>query len=99
MRLRIACAALCLVSLFCLSGCLGRFASNQGRRQAARSSDHYVRKYVEPAVEEYYGNDPEARQAFRQDRNELADTIVRTGNPRQKTKVGVGDDGWLTKER
>lgn len=99
MRLRILCAAVCLASLFCLGGCLGRFASNQGRRQAARSSDHYIKKYGEPALEEYYGDDPETRQAVRQGRNDVADTVVRTGNPRQKTKVGVDDRGWLTNEQ
>ncbi len=83
-----------------LAGCLGSFASNQARRQAARTADHYVREYVEPEYNDYYGNDPAARQAFRQGRNDLADTIVSTGNEAQQRQgqVGVNDRGYLTKE-
>ncbi|MCD8350754.1 MAG: hypothetical protein LUC93_09110 [Planctomycetaceae bacterium] len=83
-----------------LAGCLGSFAANQGRRQAARSADHYMREYVEPEYNDYYGNDPQARQAFRQGRNDLADTIVSTGNDAQQRQgqVGVNDRGYLTKE-
>ena len=96
-------AFLCLSALAAFTGCMGRFAANQGRRQAARTGDHYVRKYVEPAVDEYYGDDPqtraEMRQAVRQGRNDIADTVVRSGNPRQQNRVGVNDRGWLTEER
>lgn len=91
--------SLCLAALVVFSGCLGAFAGNQARRQAARSSDHYVRKYAEPELREAYGNDPNFDQEFRQGRNDLADTIVRTGNDRQQTKVGVSDRGWLTNEK
>lgn len=88
-------ALLVLVGLVIFSaGCLGRFAANQGRRQAARSADHYVRTYAEPETD-----DPAARAEFRQTRNDIADTIVRTGNDRQTTRVGVDDRGWLTNER
>ncbi|MDR1613768.1 MAG: hypothetical protein LBT97_13440 [Planctomycetota bacterium] len=85
-------------ALPCLPGCLGRFAANQGRRQAARSADRYVRKYAEPEIEEYRDDDPAARRESRRMRNDIADAIVRSGNPRQKTRVGVDDDGWLTNE-
>ena len=102
MRLGIAVVIVCLASPLLLTGCLGRFASNQGRRQAARPSDHYIRKYAEPEIDEYYADDPQAREEARrnlhQDRNEVADTIVRSGNTRQKTRVGVNDRGWLTNE-
>ena len=87
--------AVCLGALSILPGCLGRFASNQGRRQAARSADYYMRTYVEPEV----ANDPESRDQFRQARNDAADAIVRTGNDRQVNRVGVNDRGWLTEER
>lgn len=85
--------ALCLAAPTLLTGCFGSFASNQARRQAARSADHYMREYAEP-------DDPQARADFRQTRNDLADTIVSTGNERQQQKgqVGVDDRGWLTKE-
>lgn len=86
-----------------LPGCLGRFAANQGRRQAARSADHYYRTYAEPELLEAYEGDPaareRARQASRQSRNDMADTIVRTGNERQTSRVGVNDRGYLTNER
>lgn len=85
------------------TGCLGRFGANQGRRQAARTSDHYMRKYVEPEIDKRYADDPDAKakakKKFRQDRNTMADTIVRTGNERQANPVGVNDRGWLTEER
>lgn len=92
--------ALCLAAPALLTGCLGSFASNQARRQAARSADHYVREYVEPEYNQYYANDPQARADFRQGRNDLADTIVSTGNEAQQRQgqVGVNDRGWLTKE-
>ncbi len=77
----------CLAAFLLCGGCLGAFAENQARRQAARSADKYVRKYVEPEL----GENREARNA-------LADTIVRAGNPRQQGQVGVDDRGWLTKE-
>lgn len=103
MRGRVLVVALCMVSLLAATGCLGRFASNQGRRQAARSSDHYVRKYVEPEIDRKYADDPEgkakAKKKLKQDRNNMADTIVRTGNERQVNPVGVNDRGWLTEER
>ena len=88
-------AAVCLALLPFASGCLGRFAANQGRRQAARSADYYVRTYAEPEL----ANDPQSRAQSRQARNDLADTIVRTGNERQENRVGVNDRGWLTEER
>ncbi len=94
--------AACVASAAALSGCLGSFAANQGRRQAARSADHYVKKYAEPEIQEQYADDPQAqaqaRQDTRQARNDIADTIVRSGNERQKTRVGVDDRGWLTNE-
>lgn len=103
MRSKTVLLILCLAALPALAGCLGRFAANQGRRQGARTSDHYVKKYVEPKIDEYYANDPETRrelrQAAREGRNEIADTVVRSGNPRQKNRVGVDDRGWLTEER
>ena len=97
-------AVVCLASLAAQTGCLGSFAANQGRRQAARSADHYVKNYAEPEIAEMYGNDPqaqaEARKSTRQARNDLADTVVRTGNEdRQKSRVGVNDRGYLTNER
>ena len=85
----------CILSLACLSGCLGRFAANQGRRQAARSADYYVRTYAEP---ELTGGDAESQAQFRQTRNDVADTIVRTGNDRYQNRVGVNDRGYLTNE-
>lgn len=96
---RIATIVLCLACLAPLAGCLGRFAANQGRRQAARSADYYVRTYAEPELREVYGDDPATRAELRQGRNDLADTIVRTGNERQRTRVGVNDRGYLTNER
>ena len=98
MRVTIVMSFLCLASLAILPGCLGRFAANQSRRQAARSADYYVKTYAEPEINETNGNDPQNRQSTRQARNDLADTIVRTGNDRQKTRVGVNDRGWLTNE-
>ncbi len=102
MRSRLPIVLLCLSAPWLLGGCLGEFAGNQARRQAARSADKYIREYAEPELEELYADDPRAHQQFREDfrqsRNDVADTIVRTGNPRQKGRVGVGDDGWLTKE-
>lgn len=99
----LAAVIVCLATLSTLAGCLGAFASNQGRRQAARSADYYVKKYAEPELQEMYADDPaaqaQAKQDTRQARNDLADTIVRTGNERQKTRVGVDDRGWLTNER
>ena len=93
---------LCLAAPAFLSGCLGAFASNQARRQGARTADRYIREYAEPELEQMYADDPQGRQQFhddfRQARNDVADTIVRSGNPRQKNRVGVGDNGWLTKE-
>lgn len=85
MRIKTTVLVLCLASLPAFLGCLGAFAANQGRRQAARTTDHYVKEYVT--------DDKETRNA-------TADTIVRTGNKRQeaKGKVGVDDKGWLTKE-
>ncbi|MDR0363206.1 MAG: hypothetical protein LBJ46_11070 [Planctomycetota bacterium] len=95
---RIVAALAVVLCLHCLSGCLGRFAANQGRRQAARSADYYVRNYAEPEVGEYYAHDSEAQREMRRARNDIADTIVRSGNPRQQTRVGVDDGGWLTDE-
>lgn len=90
------------VSAF-FSGCLGSFAANQGRRQAARSADYYARTYAVPEIEAANADDPQAReqaaQSSRQARNDMADVIVRSGNDRQKTRVGVDDQGWLTNER
>ena len=99
MRRRTIIAILCLAAVPALSGCLGRFAANQGRRQAARSADYYVRTYAEPEINEMYGNDPNTQQQTRQARNDIADTIVRSGNERQVNRVGVNDRGWLTEER
>lgn len=96
---KIAVVVACLAALSCLAGCLGSFAANQGRRQAARSADHYYRTYGEPELEEAYGNDPAAQAQMRQTRNDMADTIVRSGNDRYQNKVGVDDRGWLTNER
>ncbi len=102
MRYALAVLALCLAAPLFLGGCLGSFASNQARRQAARTADHYIREYAEPELEEMYAGDPAAQQQFRDDfrqtRNNVADTIVRTGNPRQQNRVGVDDRGWLTNE-
>ncbi|MCL2000305.1 MAG: hypothetical protein FWG74_02620 [Planctomycetes bacterium] len=100
---KIAVAALCLACLPSLTGCVSDFAANQGRRQAARSTDYYVRTYAEPEIVEFYGDDPQARaeaqKNIRQTRNDLADTVVRTGNEKQTTRVGVNDRGYLTNER
>lgn len=105
MRRKLWTAALCLAAsgiLLLQTGCLGDFAANQARRQAARSADKYIREYAEPELEELYADDPQAQrrfqQNFRQSRNDMADTIVRSGNPRQQSRVGVGDNGWLTNE-
>lgn len=87
-----------LLAALALPGCLGSFAANQGRRQAARSADYYVKTYAEPEIREAYGDDPAANAQMRQTRNDIADTIVRTGNDRQKNRVGVNDRGWLTNE-
>ena len=95
MRRLLIATAVCLVSPLFMGGCFGAFASNQARRQAARTADHYVREYVEPEV----ANDPQSRQAFRETRNDIADTIVRSGNDRYTNRVGVNDRGWLTNER
>ncbi len=78
-----------------LGGCLGAFASNQARRQAARSADYYVRTYAEPELNEFQGTSPEARAQSRQLRNDIADTIVRTGNDRYDTRVGVNERGYI----
>ena len=83
----------CLAAISTFSGCLGAFAANQGRRSAARNADRYV-KQIDVA-----GDSPEAQAQARQARNDLADTIVRTGNDRYQNKVGVNDRGWLTNER
>ncbi len=91
-------ALVCLAAPVLCGGCLGAFAENQARRQAARSADHYVRKYAEPELERGFSEDPNLRREYREGRNALADTIVRSGNPRQKGQVGVDDRGWLTKE-
>ena len=96
--LKTALAAVFAAALVFCGGCLGSFAENQARRQGARSADHYVRKYAEPELEQAFSEDPALRQDYRQARNDMADTIVRTGNPRQKGQVGVDDRGWLTKE-
>lgn len=83
---------LCAAGAVCLtlaSGCLGRFAANQGRRQAARSADYYARTYVEPEL------DPERSGQFRETRDDMADVIVRSGNERQKRPVGVNDRGYI----
>lgn len=102
MRRMLLVAVLCVAAPAFLAGCLGSFASNQARRQGARTADRYIREYAEPELEEMYADDPRAQQQFREDfrqtRNDVADTIVRSGNPRQKNRVGVGDNGWLTKE-
>lgn len=92
---KIAVLTACLAAPFLLGGCLGAFAENQARRQAARSADHYFREYAEPELQQY-NHDPYAQQNTNQFRNEMADTIVRSGNPRQQTPVGVDDRGWLT---
>lgn len=96
MRQKLPILLLCLSAPLLLGGCLGSFAENQARRQAARSADHYFREYAEPELEHYAGGDPRFQQDMRQTRNEMADTIVRTGNPRQQAPVGVDDQGWLT---
>ena len=61
-----------------------------------------MHKYAERELLKRYPDDPEAREEarrnVRQGRNELADTIVRTGNERQRARVGVDDRGWLTNE-
>ena len=102
MHTKLLAVAAGVAALAFLSGCLGRFAANQGRRHAARSADHYVHKYAERELLKRYPDDPEAREEarrnVRQGRNELADTIVRTGNERQRARVGVDDRGWLTNE-
>ncbi len=94
---------LALVCIAGLPGCLGNFAANQGRRQAARSADYYYRTYAEPELLDTYADDPaaqqEARQQSRQLRNDMADTVVRSGNERQVDRVGVNDRGYLTNER
>lgn len=103
MRTKVVVTALCLAALPALAGCLGNFAANQGRRQAARSADYYVRTYAEPELVDGYSGDPEAqaemKKSSRQARNDLADTVVRTGNERQRSRVGVNDRGYLTNER
>lgn len=96
MRSILCLLAVCLIAPFFATGCLGSFAENQARRQAARSADYYVRNYAEPALEQQAAGDPYFQQDMRQARNDIADTIVRTGNPRQETPVGVDDRGWLT---
>lgn len=99
MRRILVFSVVCIAAATLATGCLGRFASNQARRQAARSADYYVKTYAEPELAEMYGNDPAAKAEMRQARNELADTIVRTGNERQTSRVGVNDRGYLTNER
>lgn len=77
-----------------MGGCgVEDFAENQARRQAARSADYYFHHYAEPELQHYAGGDP---QDMRQLRNDMADTIVRTGNPNYSHPVGVNDRGWLT---
>jgi hypothetical protein len=80
-----------------LSGCLGRFAANQGRRQAARSSDFYLKKYVEPELSELYPDDPEARieikKMTRQGRNWLAEVVVHSRGKSVNRKVLVNEAG------
>ncbi len=83
-----------LTPLAC-TGCLGAFASNQARRQAARSADYYVRIYAEPELNKLQGNTPKARAQSRQMRNDIADTIVRTGNDRYDNRVGVNERGYI----
>lgn len=88
--------AICISAPLLLGGCMGAFAENQARRQAARTADHYIREYAEPELNNYAGGDPAAHRDMQQFRNDVADTIVRTGNPRQHAPVGVDDRGWLT---
>ena len=93
---KITVAVVCFAVLSTLSGCLGAFASNQGRRHAARRTDRYIKQYAEPA---FHDGSPESQAQMRQARNDIADTIVRTGNDRYQNRVGVDDRGWLTNER
>ncbi len=101
--LRYYVCAMLLAGGLALPGCLGQFAANQGRRQAARSADYYYRTYAEPEILDAYGDDPATRENMRQSsrnaRNDIADTIVRTGNDRQANRVGVNDRGYIVNER
>ena len=100
-KLFVAAAALAALALF--SGCLGSFASNQARRQAARSADYYIRTYAEPEIAGLYANDPNAQVEIqsitREGRNYVADVVVRSGNERQRKKILVDDKGRLIEER
>jgi hypothetical protein len=81
------------------AGCLGRFAANQGRRQAARSSDYYLRKYAEPELAELYAGDPEARvevkKMSRKGRNWLADVVVHSRSGSSSQTVLLDPDGKI----
>ena len=81
------------------AGCLGRFAANQGRRQAARSSDYYLRKYAEPELTELYADDPEARvevkKMSREGRNWLADVVVHSRSGSSSQTVLLDPNGKI----
>ena len=91
-----------LISLFALplaAGCLGRLAANQGRRQAARSSDYYLRKYADPELSELYADDPEAmveiKKMSREGRNWLADVVVHSRGRSSRQVVLMDSNGKI----
>lgn len=102
--MRLVLYALCAVlAATALTGCLGNFAANQSRRQAARTSDYYLRKYAEPELANLFPDDPDAKievkKITREGRNYLADVVVRSGNERQRRRILVDSKGRLIEER
>lgn len=93
----------CLIVLFFLGGCAGRFAANQGRKQAARSSDHYLKKYAEPQLAALYADDPDAqvrvRKISREGRNWLVDAVVNSRGKETRRLVLVNEQGRIIEER
>jgi hypothetical protein len=84
-------------------GCLGDFAANQSRRQAARSSSYYIKKYAEPELTALYAEDPRAKvevlEMTREGRNWLADVVVHSGGKRTRQKVLLDQNGKILSRR
>jgi hypothetical protein len=94
---------LAFLAALLVPGCLGDFAANQGRRQAARSSDFYIKKYAEPELSALYAEDPQARvevlEVTREGRNWLADVVVHSGGQRSRQKVLLDQNGKILSRR
>lgn len=84
-------------------GCGGRFAANQGRKQAARRSDHYIKKYAEPELTALYADDPDAqvkvKNISREGRDWLADVVVTSKGRKTHKRILVDNNGRVIEER